>query len=116
MGAMSKMELIKNNVQEKSSGIVVINRLIHNGWAEQTVSKKDKRAKHIKITDKGLTVLNNHMDEIRKASQVVTGNLNPSERMLLISILSKLDEFHYSVYQMNLETMDMLEAAYKKLN
>lgn len=116
MGAMSKMELIKHNVQEKSSGIVVINRLIHNGWAEQTVSQKDKRAKHIKITDKGLAVLKDHMDEIRKASQVVTGNLSPSERMLLISILSKLDEFHYSVYQMNLETIDMLEAAYKKLN
>ncbi len=116
LGAMTKMELIKHNVQEKSSGILVVNRLIHNGWAEQTVSQKDKRTKHVKITDKGLAVLNNHMDEIRKASQVVTGNLNQSEKMLLISILSKLDEFHYSVYQMNLETVDMLNAAYEKLD
>jgi len=47
---------------------------------------------------------------------VVTGNLNHTERMLLIAILSKLDEFHYSMYRMNLETMDLLDTVYKKLN
>ncbi len=116
MGAMSKMELIRHNVHEKSSGILIINRLIRNGWAEQTVSQTDRRTKLIQITEKGLSVLNDHMDEIRKASQVVTGNLNHTERMLLIAILSKLDEFHYSMYRMNLETMDLLDTVYKKLN
>ncbi len=53
MGPMTKMELIKRNVHEKSSGILVINRLIHNEWAEQTVSQKDKRTKYIQITEKG---------------------------------------------------------------
>ncbi len=113
---MTKMELIKHNASEKSSGVLIINRLIHNQWIEQTVSPKDKRTKHIHITDKGLAVLEEHMDEIRKASKVVAGNLTHAEQMLLITILSKLDEFHYSLYRMNFEVGDLIEAAYKKLN
>lgn len=116
LGAMTKMELIKHNVSEKSSGMLIINRLIRNGWAEQTVSQKDKRTKHIQITEKGLSVLDAHMDEIRKASRVVVGNLNHSEQMLLIAILSKLDEFHDSFYRMNIEAMDLLDIVSKRLN
>ncbi|MDR6919861.1 MULTISPECIES: MarR family winged helix-turn-helix transcriptional regulator [Chryseobacterium] len=116
MGAMTKMELIRHNVHEKSSGILIINRLIRHGWVEQTVSEKDKRTKHIQITEKGLTVLEENMDEIRKASNVVVGNLAHSEQMLLIAILSKLDEFHNSFYHMNLDTRDLLDIAYKRLS
>lgn len=115
-GGMSKMELIRHNVSEKSSGILIINRLIRNGWAEQTVSQEDKRTKHIQITEKGLDVLEEHMDEIRKASMVVVGNLSHSEQMLLIAILSKLDEFHDVFYRMHLETKDLLDVVYKRLN
>lgn len=116
MGAMSKMELIRHNVHEKSSGMLTVNRLLRNGWIEQTVSPKDKRIKNIKITQKGLAVLDDHMDEIRRVSRAVTGNLTHSEQMLLIAVLSKLDEFHNSFYRMNLETKDLVNAVYKKLN
>lgn len=116
MGPMTKMELIRRNVHEKSSGILVINRLIHHGWAEQAVCLQDRRTKHIQITEKGLAVLEEHMDEIRKASKVVVGNLNHSEQMLLIVILSKMDEFHDSFYRMNLEAGNLLDIVYKKLN
>lgn len=116
MGAMTKMDLIRHNVHEKSPGILIINRLIRNGWAVQTVSPQDKRTKHIQITEKGLAVLEEHMDEIRKASRVVVGNLNHSEQMLLIAILSKLDEFHDSLYRKKLEYRDLLDDAYKRLN
>lgn len=115
-GAMSKMELIRHNVSEKSSGILIINRLIRNGWAEQTVSREDKRTKHIQITEKGLAVLGEHMEEIRKASKAVVGNLSHPEQMLLIAILSKLDEFHDSFYRMHLESNDLLDIVYKRLN
>ncbi|UKB81047.1 MarR family winged helix-turn-helix transcriptional regulator [Chryseobacterium sp. MEBOG07] len=115
-GPMSKMELIRHNVHEKPAGILIINRLIHNGWVEQTVSEKDKRTKHIQITKKGLDILDKHMDKIRKASRIVIGDLTHSEQMLLIAILTKLDDFHHSVYHMNLEATHLLDNAYKKLN
>ncbi|WP_114821813.1 MarR family winged helix-turn-helix transcriptional regulator [Chryseobacterium sp. KLBC 52] len=116
IGAMTKMELIRHNVHEKSAGVLIINRLIRNEWVEQKVSQKDKRTKHIAITEKGIAVLDEHMEEIRKASKVVVGNLTHSEQMLLIAILSKLDEFHDSFYRMNLEAMDLIDVAYKRLN
>ncbi|UWX62641.1 MarR family winged helix-turn-helix transcriptional regulator [Chryseobacterium oranimense] len=116
MGAMTKMQLIRRNVHEKSSGILIINRLIRNGWAVQTITEKDKRTKHIHITEKGLAILDEHMDEIRKASKVVVGNLTHSEQMLLIILLSKLDEFHDYYFRMNLETRDLLDNVYKRLN
>ncbi len=116
MGAMTKMELIRHNASEKSSGVLIINRLIRNGWAEQTASHKDRRIKDIQITEKGLSVLDEHMDEIRKASRVVVGNLNHSEQMLLIAILSKLDDFHDSFYRMNIEATDLLDIVYKRVN
>lgn len=116
MGAMTKMELIRHNVTEKSSGMLIINRLIRNGWAEQTICLKDKRKKYIQITENGLTVLEQHIEEIRKASRVVVGNLNPSEQMLLIAILSKLDEFHDSFYRLHMNSNDLLDVVFKKLN
>lgn len=116
MGAMTKMELIRHNVTEKSSGMLIINRLIRNGWAEQTICLKDKRKKYIQITENGLIVLEQHIEEIRKASRVVVGNLNPSEQMLLIAILSKLDEFHDSFYRLHMNSNDLLDVVFKKLN
>lgn len=116
MGPMTKMELIRHNVSEKSTGVLIINRLIHNQWIEQTVSQKDKRTKHITITEKGIAVLEEHMKEIRKASKAVVGNLTHSEQMLLIAILSKLDEFHASFYQMNLANNSLLDVVNKELS
>ncbi|MDP9955429.1 DNA-binding MarR family transcriptional regulator [Epilithonimonas hungarica] len=116
LGSMSKMDLIRHNVHEKPAGMLVINRLINNGLVEQTISDKDKRIKLIQITKKGLDILDKHMNEIRKASKVVTANLTHPEQMILIGILSKLDEFHYSVYRTDLDATDLLDKAYEKLN
>ena len=44
-GEMTKMELIKRNVHEKPAGMQVINRLIAQGWVDQTDSDIDKRSK-----------------------------------------------------------------------
>ena len=56
-GAMSKMELIKKNVQDKPTGMQIINRLIAHGWIGQSDSETDGRSKIIKITKKGKTFL-----------------------------------------------------------
>ena len=46
-GEMTKMELIKKNVQEKPSGMQIINRLIAQKWVRQKPSIIDKRSKVI---------------------------------------------------------------------
>lgn len=110
-GEMSKMDLIKKNVHEKPVGMQIINRLINQGWIEQRNSKIDKRSKVISISEAGLEALGNQMDKIRKATAIVTGNLSQNEKMELIRLLNKLDDFHQQIYDKNIDTENLLEEA-----
>lgn len=83
-GEMTKIDLIKKNVHEKPAGMQVINRLIAKGWVNQTDSENDKRSKVLKISNTGLEVLENQMEKIRKATEIVTGDLTQNEKMELI--------------------------------
>lgn len=115
-GEMSKMELIKKNVHEKPVGMQIINRLISQGWIEQSNSLIDKRSKVICITSKGLLALENQMSKIRKATEIVTGDLTHSEKMELIRLLNKLNDFHQPIYDKNIETEHLLNEALKFKN
>ncbi len=110
-GEMSKMDLIRKNVQEKPVGMQIINRLIKQEWIIQTNSLSDKRTKLICISSKGLEVLEKQMDKIRQATQIVTGNLTDNEKNELIRLLNKLDNFHKEIYDKNIEVENLLEKA-----
>lgn len=113
-GTMTKMELIKKNIQDKSAGVLIINRLIKNGWVEQTNSQTDKRTKVLKITEKGLNTLELQMDKIRNATNIVTGNLSYPEKIELIKILDKLDKFHHPIFSRSIESQHLLDTVYKE--
>jgi DNA-binding MarR family transcriptional regulator len=112
-GEMTKMDLVKKNVHEKPAGMQVINRLIAQGWVNQTDSPIDKRSKVIKISEKGIAILESQMDKIRKATKVVTGNLTHHEKMELIRLLNKLNDFHKSIYDKNIEPEFLLNEVLK---
>lgn len=115
-GDMTKMDLIKKNVHEKPVGMQIINRLISKGWVNQMASEIDKRSKVLKITDRGIQVLDKQMDKIRKATEIVTGDLTQNEKMELIRLLNKLNDFHKSIYDKNIEPEYLLEKALKNTN
>lgn len=93
-GSMTKTALIKLNVHEKSAGIQIVNRLITNGLVEQNEIDSDKRNRIISITPKGKQVLEESIDNIRQASRNVTEPLSELEKMDLIRLLTKLEDFH----------------------
>jgi len=107
------MDLIKKNVHEKPSGIQIINRLIAQGWVEQFNSSTDRRSKVLRISEQGLSVLEQQMDKIRMASDIVTGNLTSSEKLELIRLLEKLDVFHLAIYDKQIESEHLLEEGVK---
>src|SRR5690606_10925256 len=109
LGEMTKMDLIKKNVHEKSAGMQIINRLITQGWVDQTDSKTDKRSKVLKISTKGVHVLQSQMAKIRKATEIVTGDLTRKEKMELIRLLNKLNDFHLPIYDKNMEPECLLD-------
>ena len=108
-GAMSKMELIKKNIQDKPVGIQIINRIIKHGWVDQSESQTDKRTKVLQITPKGMAVLDQQMDKIRVASKIVTGKLNQKEKLQLIRLLNKLNDYHQDIYKKNYDIANLLE-------
>lgn len=112
-GEMIKMDLIKRNIHEKPVGMKIINRLISQGWVAQHESKKDKRSKVISITEKGLYVLNQQIGKIRQATDIVSGDLNQTEKMQLIYFLKKLDDFHHPIYDQNFDSATLLTEASK---
>ena len=108
-GPMTKMELIKMNIQDKPTGMQIINRLIAQGWVEQRDSQKDKRSKIVSITLLGINALETHMNKIRQATQIVSGNLNCREKMELIKLLTKLNNFHNPIFLRNIESAELLD-------
>ena len=110
---MTKMDLIKKNVHEKPAGMQVINRLIAQGWVDQTDSETDKRSKVLKISNKGIQILEKQMDKIRKATEIVTGDLTHNEKMELIRLLNKLNDFHQQIYDKNIEPEYLLNEVLK---
>lgn len=112
-GEMTKMELIRKNIHDKPAGMQIINRLIRQGWVEQRYSLTDRRSKVINIAEQGINVLESQMEKIRQATNVVTGDLTHDEKMQLIYLLDKLNDFHHPLYKQNLEGEKLLEEAAK---
>ena len=65
-----KMELIKMHHLEPPSGIEVLNRLLKKGLIEEFDDTDDKRAKRIKITDKGRKELQIVMPKMSEVFQM----------------------------------------------
>ncbi|WP_437918158.1 MarR family winged helix-turn-helix transcriptional regulator [Sphingobacterium sp. LRF_L2] len=108
-GAMTKMELIKRNIQDKPVGMQIINRLVSQGWVEQKDSETDKRSKMIRITAEGEAILQQQMPKIRQATQIVAGQLSYKEKVQLVCLLDKLDCFHKPIFQENIHSAVLLD-------
>ena len=110
-GQMTKMQLIKRNIHEKPVGMAIINRLIKQGWISQDDSEMDKRSKVIHLTSAGSKVLDQQMEKIRHATQLVSGDLAYHEKILLINLLNKLKDFHQLIYDKNIASNKLLDGA-----
>ncbi|MGH1517019.1 MarR family winged helix-turn-helix transcriptional regulator [Chryseobacterium sp. JK1] len=113
-GEMTKMALIKKNIQDKPVGMLIITRLLRQGLIEQTDSNNDKRSKLIRISEIGLIVLEKQMEKIRHATNIVAGNLTHKEKMDLIRILNKLDAFHYPIFSRNIHSDELINTVYEE--
>lgn len=110
-GEMTKMELIKRNIHEKPAGMAIINRLVQQGWIGQQDSELDRRSKVIFITPAGLLALDQQMEKIRQATQIVSGDLTYNEKIELINLLNKLSNFHQIIYDKNIAPDKLLVEA-----
>ncbi len=96
--SMTKKDLIRSQVMEKTSGIEVINRLIKMGYVEQFQDQNDKRSKFVRITASGRYELISVLPMMSLVSKIVIADLSPEEQNQLSYMLRKLDHFHNEVY------------------
>ncbi len=97
-GNMSKTTLFEKNIHEKPTGIQIINRLIQQGFIEQTDHAQDKRSKELSITQKGRGALMEALPPANSISRLAVGVLTDAEKAQLFQLLKKLDDFHQPIF------------------
>lgn len=95
---LSKSELIRRNITEKSSGIEIINRLIKNGLMLQVDNPNDNRSHLIQLSEPGKMELYRVFKNMDTLGKIACGPLSDAEKQQLAIILKKLDEFHFDNY------------------
>jgi len=98
-GPSTKMELIQANVHEKTTGMEILNRLLRLGLVEQQFNPDDKRSRKLSISPEGQKLMLNLMNGMDTLSAIVSGNLQTKERINLLKMLHKLNDFHLHVHQ-----------------
>lgn len=113
-GSKTKTELIQQSIMEVSSGMEIIKRLEKKDLIQSFRDENDKRAIRLAATPKGQTVLAEAMKEMFKASNIIAGNLDSTERVQLLSILNKLHLFHNPIF-LNENKTELVEIQEKYL-
>lgn len=96
---ISKSDLIKKNIFEKSSGIEIINRLVKYNLLHQQSNPNDNRSQLISLSEEGKMTVFQLFKKMDILGYITTGELNEMDKHQLASILKKLDHFHYDNYQ-----------------
>lgn len=81
---------------EPPSGIEVLKRLLNKGLIEEFADAEDKRAKRIKITDKGKKELQLVMPKMSEVFHLMTAELSLNEKLHLLAFLKRMNDFHPS--------------------
>jgi DNA-binding MarR family transcriptional regulator len=96
-GVMSKTDLIYRNRHEKPTGMDIIKRLLALELIQQRDDVADRRSKLLEITEKGLATMGGLYGRMGLISHLLTGNLSKTERVDLLQMLEKLENFHQVV-------------------
>lgn len=96
-GALTKSDLIQRNRHEKPTGMEIIRRLLALGLIAQSDDLDDRRSKRLTITPQGTNVSGQVAGQMAKVSTLLTGNLTMAEKLLLLQLLDKLENFHQLV-------------------
>ncbi len=105
-GKMSKTDLINRNVHEKTTGMEIIKRLQKHDFLIQKDDPTDRRSQIIEISESGKLIMIEIFKKMSKVSTLVTGDLNDLEKITLIGLLRKLDNFHHTIFD-NDKNMDL---------
>ena len=79
---------------EPPSGIEVLKRLLKKSLIEEFNDPDDKRARRIRITQKGKTELHKVLPKMEKVFHSMTAEMSLNEKLHVVSFLKSMNEFH----------------------
>jgi MarR family transcriptional regulator, lower aerobic nicotinate degradation pathway regulator len=99
-GQLSKLELIEKNVLEKTTGFEIIKRLVSQKLVAEIVNPNDKRSKLVRLTAKGQKLVFAAFASMESGgfAQTISEPLEHSEKLELLQMLTKLQNFHHAFY------------------
>lgn len=104
---MTKTELVEIAINEKTSGLLVINRLIDQGLIAQYSDPDDKRSRRLTITPAGLETLRAAQNAMNQATRLLTADLNTDEQKQLATLLKRMEQFHEPIYRAHLQNREL---------
>jgi DNA-binding MarR family transcriptional regulator len=94
LGEVNKSELINYLLVETTTGMAAISKLKRAGLVSERQDPNDRRAKLIRITDKGSSKLKTSMSNAKKVNEMVFRDLDRDALSLCLQILEPVEEFH----------------------
>ncbi len=94
-----KSEVSEHSLLEKTTCFEIIKRLIRHELLHEEIDAKDKRAKRIRVTKKGIDILKIAQKRMYETSEILTGNLSITEKKRLLEVLRYLDNFHTYLHE-----------------
>lgn len=111
--SMKKSELIQMNVGETSSGMDIIKRLEREGVLESFDDEEDKRAKRVRLTERGKGVFFSVLQPLQRVGKIVKAHMSEEDVAKLVKVLGALDGFHKKIYDDLKEyNLDEIEKGY----
>ena len=97
-GHLTKTELVDITINERTSGMLVIKRLVDRGFVLQSDDSQDRRSRQLTITPEGMKLLQAVQPAMNQATILLKGDLTVAEQQQLGTLLARLDAFHRPLY------------------
>ncbi len=112
IGESSKTQVINYAMMEMSTGSDILKRLMKDQFISQRNDPDDKRSKLIKITEKGLQVLQQCFERTAMIRSILLRDLTEDEEKICVQILYPIQEKHakLAVESKNKTIEEILEA------
>lgn len=94
MGECRKTDIINHHLSELSSGIDTLNRLLKEDLIEERPDPVDGRARLVRITRKGETLLLKLYDKMSIGSEILFMDLSDEDKKLVIQLLKRIEPKH----------------------
>jgi len=94
LGEVNKSELINNLLVETTTGMEAINKLIKAKLVRERQDPKDKRAKLICISEKGIQKLKSVMPKAKRVNEMVFKDLDTASLSVCLQILEPIERMH----------------------